>query len=159
MNAGVSRAKTMKKGPKPAMTLLRGGRGQDPGIGSVLQRARHLSRLAKAIRKRLPVDLAEHALVANTRGDRVIMIVESAAWATRLRFHPTGFLAGLESPEGQPLRRVEVKVRPLSREPRPVRQPRIPSAAVGEELNSVADGIADEELAQALRRLARNART
>ncbi len=148
----------MKKGPKPAITLLRGGRGEDPGVGSVLQRARQLRRLARVIRERLPADLAEHALVANTRGDRVIMIVESAAWATRLRFHPAGFLAGLKSPEGQPLRRVDVKVRPLSREPRPTRQPRLPSAAVGDRLNAVADGIADEELAQALRRLARNAR-
>lgn len=150
----------MKKGLQPALHVLgssRRGEGTSD-VARVLRRAGQLNRLSQAVQARLPAALAPHVRVANARGDRIVMIAASAAWATRLRYHPTAFLRGLYSPEGQALKRVEVKVRPLGRESLPRRQPNRPSPGAAKAMAAIAADIEDEELSQALLRLAAAAR-
>lgn len=146
----------LSKGPKPAMDLLRGrGSGDGAPLGDVLRRAAGLHRLDRALRERLPADLAGHVHVANVRAARLVVIADSAAWATRLRFHGGNILQELRSPEGTELRRLDIQVRPRGIEPRPRPRAQRPSAAARRHIESVAAHIEDDDLADALRRLAR----
>lgn len=149
----------LSKGPKPAMDLLRGrGSGDGTALADVLRRAGKLRRLDQALRSRLPADLAGHVHVANVRAARLVVIADSAAWATRLRFHGGNILQDLRSPDGGELRRLDIQVRPHGIEPRPKRRAQRPSPAACRNIESVAAHIEDNDLADALRRLARGKR-
>lgn len=146
----------MGKRLKPAIDLLRAGsRHGDDAFDDVLRHARALQHLDKALRRRLPQELADHVHVANARDKRLVMIADSAAWATRLRFHRGDVLRGLRSPEGLEITRLDIQVRPRGKEPRAQRRPQPPSAAACRDMEAAASHIGDEELADALRRLAR----
>src|SRR5262245_13093585 len=57
-----------------------------PGLSAMVQHARFLQQLDARLRSELPASLARHVQVANLHADRLVMVAESAVWATRLRY-------------------------------------------------------------------------
>jgi predicted nucleic acid-binding Zn ribbon protein len=113
--------------------------------------------LLDRVRQALPADLAGHCIFAQLHGSRLLVHVDSPAWATRLRFMAPQ-LAGVIGGERPP---TEVRVRLLvdnaRRSPRPTPARRSDYAA-----DVVADsaiGVEDRELQEALLRLGRRLRT
>lgn len=64
------------------------------------------------MRALLPDDLAAHVTGAVLHGDTVVVLVDSAAWASRLRFHAPELVARLAPRYDGAVTRVRVKVRP-----------------------------------------------
>ena len=144
----------MKRTLAPVDTLLR---GDNKTVASLLDRVKFLKRLDLMVHRRLPAPLSDHASVANYAEDTLILHVDSAAWATQLRFTTPSLMAGLRQERPlRSLRRVVVKVRPQQVTP-PLRihRPQM-STKTSLILNELADSTNNGPLQQALRRLARH---
>jgi hypothetical protein len=80
-------------------------------IGKLERQARAASDLAAAVRAKLPEELRPHVLTATRRGDQLVLTVDSAAWATRVRYSGTRLKEAL-APAGQPaIAKIRVRVR------------------------------------------------
>lgn len=64
-------------------------------VADLVARARAFDRLSRQIVPLLPVPLRDHVRHAGVRGDRVLLLVESPAWATRARMDQTRILAAV----------------------------------------------------------------
>ena len=72
--------------------LLKSGSSGD--LERVIQRARDLDDLARALRAALPADLAANLLSANVREDgELVIVTSSSGWAARLRFETDALLS------------------------------------------------------------------
>lgn len=85
------------------------------GAGDQLTRlwrsAARLQRLATCVRAALPPPLAERVQVVSMQGGVLTLMVESAAWGTRLRLTTADLQRALASlPEFTPLERIRVKI-------------------------------------------------
>ena len=58
----------------------------DGDVASLITRARLLARYSKWLASVLPVPLGEHAVVADIQGNKLVIGVDNAAWATKIRF-------------------------------------------------------------------------
>lgn len=67
------------------------------------------------MRALLPAELAAHVTGAALHDDTVVVLTDSAAWASRLRFHALELVARLAPRYDGAVTRVRVKVRPLDR--------------------------------------------
>jgi hypothetical protein len=67
------------------------------------------------VRALLPAELAAHVTGAALHDDTVVVLTDSAAWASRLRFHALELVARLAPRYDGAVTRVRVKVRPLDR--------------------------------------------
>lgn len=83
-----------------------------PGLASLVDRARFLRQLDRDIRAGLPEPLSRHALVANLRGDCLVMLADSPTWATRLRYQRQKVLDLVWRTHSIRCRTLEVKVQP-----------------------------------------------
>jgi len=130
--------------------------------------AEHIDRQARQdgvlgeVRALLPAGERPHCLRASSQDGVLVLTVDSAAWATRLRYRIPALLDALE-PTG--ITAIKARIQPPGRGPigpRPggriqgqaPRGMRI-SAAVADHLLAAADDIEDPGLAEVLRRLAR----
>ncbi|WJW74945.1 DUF721 domain-containing protein [Thiohalobacter sp. IOR34] len=128
------------------------------GLARLTERSRRLARFDRALRERLPPDLARHCRVGNLRDNVLILYVDSSAWAARLRFHSPQLLRQLRQEGPVKPRDIQVRVMPPAA-PRPRTKaagPRLSSDSA-RLLEQTAHALGDEKLAQALRRLARHA--
>ena len=71
-------------------------------------------RALQAVRTALPEGLGERVWGAAIRDGTLTVLVASAAWATRVRYHAPGLKEDVGTRLGTPLARVHVKVRPPS---------------------------------------------
>ncbi len=129
-------------------------------LHGLLRRARDLERVDGLIRQHLGAPLNRHCRLANLTPHTVILHADSPVWSARLRYRTPEILALLRRQLGHPgLRQAQVRVRPPM-EP-PVRAPARPQVSAGTAtlLRSVAEGIDDPRLRQALLRLARHRRS
>lgn len=71
--------------PKPAKlaTLLESG---GPNLGRLLARARDLEALTGQVRAALPEPESAHIVAVGLKGEELVVTVDAAAWAARLRF-------------------------------------------------------------------------
>lgn len=87
------------------------GKGQ-----GVLERLRQGSAQANrallAVREALPDGLGEHVWGAAVRERTLTVLVASAAWATRVRYHAPGLREDVGGKLDAPIDRVQVRVRP-----------------------------------------------
>jgi hypothetical protein len=60
--------------------------GLDPGLARLAEKAAAAASLTTKVRQSLPDALRAHVLSAARRGDDVVVIVDSAAWAARVRY-------------------------------------------------------------------------
>ena len=70
-------------------------------------------RTLAALQRALPEDVASHVFAASLDGDGVLtVLVDSGAFATRLRYLLPGLTPGLAAALGSPIARASVRVRP-----------------------------------------------
>lgn len=131
-------------------------------LGALTEQARGLARLNRAVGAELDSEIAPHCQVTGLRGGTLTIICDSAAWATRLRYHGPALRDRLAA-AGTPVSEVRVAVRPpLQPQMAPVpaapaAPPRL-AASAAESLRVAAGAVEDDDLAEALRRLAGRAK-
>lgn len=81
-------------------------------VTDLVARARDVDRLSQRIVPLLPTPLRGHVGFAGLRNDRVLLLVESSAWATRVRMDQTRILAVVHS-LGLAASSVTAKVAPI----------------------------------------------
>lgn len=115
------------------------------GLGGVVERAMKLAALDRRLRQSLPPELAANCRLANVAGDRLVFLVNSPVWKTRLRMHAED-LRHAASGLGLRISEVTAKVATMQPVP-PGAAPRLPlSASARDHLLAAAQSIADPEL-------------
>ena len=104
-------------------------------FGGLLERATLLSQLEHRLGTLLEPALAEHCRVANLRQNRLILLVPSAAWATRLRMDTPRLIGVLRRSGYADLAAIDVRVTPLREEAAPSRGTRPLSPAARQALD------------------------
>lgn len=101
--------------PTPVSELLQKGQG-------LLERLRQGSGRAdaalQAVRAELPEEFAQQVWGASTRAGTLTVLVTSAAWATRVRYHAPTLREQVALRLGVALERVTIRVRPAGATPR-----------------------------------------
>ena len=104
-----------QKKPTSVSELLQ----KDHGL---LQRLRQGSSQAdatlQAVRAELPAEFAQQVWGASTRAGTLTVLVTSAAWATRVRYHAPGLREQVARRLGVALENITVRVRPAGPAPR-----------------------------------------
>jgi hypothetical protein len=132
------------------------------GLGEsarLIERIQYLKSLNGQLHICLDPETSSHAQVADLNAERLLVHVDSSAWATRLRYQLPQLLRCLHRhPSLAQLRRIEVRVAPQAQPVSPPPQAASLSAANAAIIDSTADGLSDPALRSALKRLARRAR-
>ncbi len=146
------------QGAQPIGKLLDNAEGN---LQRLLVQAKTLQQLTHEARQHLPGLLAPHCLIANIRGNCLILHTDTAARASLLRYHLPPLIKHLQHHQKlRNLNRASIKIRP-----RPHLQPPIRSqgqclklsSANASLLRCIASGINDPHLEAAFLRLARHA--
>lgn len=125
--------------------------------GKLAHILRHAATHAEAERELMqdwPDDARKHCRLGGHRDGHIVLLVDSSAWATRLRYSLP------ELKESATLLRdaqkIRVKVRPVPCEPKepPRRKPNRMSKSASDAILSCSQSIPDQSLSAALRRLA-----
>ncbi|KPK58263.1 MAG: hypothetical protein AMJ59_15750 [Gammaproteobacteria bacterium SG8_31] len=97
-------------GDKPV--LLKNLLAGSGGLSGIVERAAATDRLARCVQSALPREVAGHVVGTNVRGDRLVVIVDGAAWAARVRFEAAAIRRLLAELQEIEISRVSVRVRP-----------------------------------------------
>lgn len=124
----------------------------------LIEQARRLEAAGAAMAKMLPSELSSGWQLARLDAEVLVLITDSAARATRLRYARAMLLQTAEQCLGVRARTLSIKLAQPRRKPRTPPPPRL-SPAAGESLRQAAQSMENEALRQALARLARHART
>jgi predicted nucleic acid-binding Zn ribbon protein len=95
--------------PIPLSELL--GR-PDPTLERLREGAKAAERTLDAVRDSLPPEVAAHVWGASTEEGRLTVLVDSAGWATRVRYAVPELQQGVGERLGMPVLKVAVRVRP-----------------------------------------------
>lgn len=130
-----------------------------PALTALLERGRAGCRWAEAVRTRLEPAAATHVAGAVVNGSTLVVLVDSPAWAARLRYLATGLLHDLRGlPAGAALAAVRVQVAVTPADPkRPPPRPSRLSPAAADFLRHVAESTGDPELRSTFAKLSRRA--
>lgn len=125
-----------------------------------LEHSLRLKQLDYGIKSLLPEGLASHCRIANVRKNVLIMQADSTSWATRLRYQSAEIVKQLTQYDAlKGIKSIRVTVAPAKKQRKMERRKARPiseqNAAI---LSSTAEALDNHELADALRRLARNTR-
>jgi len=133
------------------------GRGvAESSLGDVYRRAAELGRLRRHLARALAPDLALHLAGVSGDRNRLVLYSDSAAWATRLRYQaPVLERAAAAALGGRPQLAFRV-LPPREAAKRPDETREVLPERSRAVLESAARTVGDEELAAALRRLARH---
>jgi hypothetical protein len=124
---------------------------------SLYQRSLHLIKLQESLRHEIGTPLGEHLYLANFSQDTIIIITDSPAWATKLRFKIPGILEIAKNITGQTsLKTVRIRIDPGLICDNSNEKPVAISPATSELLRKVAENINDTELQRSLVRLSQN---
>jgi hypothetical protein len=131
-------------------------------LAILVTRTRLLKRLTLEFRSLIDAELAPHCHISGLDETVLCIYVDSAAWATRLRFQIPQLIPVLRrsNPVFSKLDNVQVKIltqRGDTRQPQPPPGP-VMSLENSNIINSLSESIDDPSLQQALLRLARHAR-
>ena len=144
----------MKNTPQTVTDIL--GQG-DNDLAKLMRRAKALNNLNKVICGILPPNLKDHCTVANIRNKQLIILAESATWATLLRYEQGNILAQLhQNPKYKVIEAIKIKLAPVEHASQVLfRRPRTPNPDARQAIHSLADSIEDEELRASITRLAK----
>jgi hypothetical protein len=138
----------MKKGPESVRQHL----FDSPVLRSLRKQFHAQEQLLNSLKKQLPAELGQHCTAINRQGQTLVISVDAAVWATKLRF----LTRQLTRATGASQVRIRVST-PQSETQRPAKTavpgPRRSSVAVAT-LDHAARHQPDEQLRQALQRLA-----
>lgn len=127
----------------------------------ILQRVTTLRLLDDALRECIPRQCHGHYRAAGLSGGTLLLLADSPAWRTRLRFHSTQIINHVTELGKFPVTRVKIRVSSaLEAPPRNAGggQPRTIPAASARAFGSLARETEDDALRGALERLARHGR-
>lgn len=113
--------------------------------------------LEQRLLARLPTPLQGHCRLGQIRDNKLILIVDSAAWATRLRFLTPQLIKQFAADDSVTVDTLEVRIQPQNQpaaSPPPARSPARLSPENAALITSLARSISDEKLSHALQRLA-----
>lgn len=119
--------------------------------------AARLDKLDRLLKAGLPPSLQDHTRLAAIRDGCLVLHVDSAAWATQLRYRTPEILAQLPAePEFDEVRSIRIRTRPAEHRDATHTAPARPlSQASVDAVLAQADCTDDERLREALLRLAR----
>ncbi len=134
---------------------------RDSALHPLLERAQYLQQLTQALRDSLDEHLAAHVTVANLREQTIVVVTDTPAWLTQLRYQAPTILRLLKTLPGlQKLQKVQFKIQPVSfSSPTPPSRRANLSVTSAHLLESAASGTEDPELAEALYRLSQHKHT
>lgn len=126
----------------------------DEKLGWLLDRAARLAAISSDLAAVLPSPMRQHVGLANIRGETVVMVADSAAWATQLRYMQHAVLERLREHHRLAVHRLTVKIAPAGEPPRKstTHPARLPESSA-RHLAALAADETDPSLAAALRRL------
>ncbi|KPK59730.1 MAG: hypothetical protein AMJ59_09465 [Gammaproteobacteria bacterium SG8_31] len=82
------------------------------GLAGLVKRAAATDRVARRVQSALPAEVSEHVVGANIREKQLVVIVDGAAWAARVRFEASLLKRALAETGDLKIERVSVRVRP-----------------------------------------------
>jgi hypothetical protein len=131
-------------------------------LAILITRTRQLRRLTAAFRKQLDADLAPHCYIGNLDETSLSVFVDSAAWATRLRFQIAHLLPRLRQASPHFAKLEEIRIKILTPRHVPTRSHPMPDGPSMSQdnangINTLSNSIDDPALQQALQRLAKHA--
>lgn len=140
--------------------LLTGVSGQSAdSVGRLLHRAKRLALIENKVLEAVPEPERQHCSLSNIRplaqdaGHELVLIVKSAAWASRLRFHVATIKERL-STESVAITAVKIVVEQAAATPNKPPQTLIRSAKGSTAVSQTASHIEHQPLADALSKLA-----
>ncbi len=95
--------------PQSIKSLLK---NSGSALAQVVADAAAHERLSLLVRRLLPQDLGAHVLSVNLRDETLIIITDSAAWATQIRYLQGDIMQALATKHGVVARKLVTKVRP-----------------------------------------------
>ena len=133
----------------------------DSELAILVTRSRQLRGLTDKFRALLEPALAAHCYIGNIDNDRLIVMLDSAAWASKFRFYSQSILTDLRNlhPSFSNVTHIQTKILNQKYEapPVPYKPPEMsPENAKG--LTTLADSVDDSDLQEALTRLAQRAK-
>jgi hypothetical protein len=146
----------MKSDNKLVGNLLTCGRGT---LSILHRKVAQLDKLTALLKNSLNDPLRQHCQVANLKDDCLVIMVDSAAWATQIRYLTPDLLKQLKrSPELQHVRTLHCYIDPgpTPSAPAPIIE-REPLSADNIQLFNSMGNSRDDELGKALKRLAEHA--
>ncbi len=82
------------------------------GLARLIERAASMADLTQAVISALPDPLGTHVVAVNHRADTLVVLVDSAAWATRLRYLEGEIRSRLARDQGIGIEKLVVRVAP-----------------------------------------------
>lgn len=104
----------------------------------------------------LPPEARRGVRVAACDDDRLVLLVDNAGWATRLRYQQNAIRRNLARRLRRHIERVDIRVRPVDEPLAPTGTPRRLSESARRRIEGAARCVGNPELAAALRRLAKS---
>lgn len=129
-----------------------------PGLAQLLERATALQQLSEKLQRFLPKTLSEHVIIANIRGDTAIIVADSPAWLTKLRYQAPVILDYLrQEPSLHEISKLHFKVFPAVEfdGTKPTSRP-VLSQHASHSLKQAANGFNDPQLRTAISNLTIN---
>jgi len=130
-------------------------------LAILVTRTKQLSYLTQLLRQQLEPDLAVHCYIGRLDNDTLVILVDSAAWASKLRFHSQSLLPPLQAAHQSFAQIQQIRIKILSQSvtaPPPEFQRPTMNQENAQGLKTLADGIEDADLQAALVRLAKRAK-
>ena len=124
-------------------------------LAHLMGRADELLKIEQVILDYLPEDVRPHCRLGTVRGTTLILQTESSVWATRIRFQEPMLLKQLNQDRRfAQLKKIQTQVRPTAKRVKPPQAAKPLSADSAAHVEAMAEGLGDDELGLALRRLA-----
>lgn len=118
--------------------------------------AQQSDRLTDILHEVIPFSMHEHCRVGILKEKVLVIIAQSPAWATRLRYLTPQIIQHLKKSKHFGISKIQVKIRPQHQErSQPTRKANVLSKENADLLRKTANGIQDTELAQAFIRLSK----
>lgn len=134
---------------------------RQPGLQQIMRHARLIGRLQLIVQQNLPPAAAAHCQLANYNHGRLLLVIDNAHWATRLRYQQEQLTERLRRhPQFSDLRIIQFRVRPQQHGTAQQQSVAVTRHSIStharQTLSQCAENIEDEQLRNALLRLANN---
>ncbi|NOX08966.1 MAG: DUF721 domain-containing protein [Gammaproteobacteria bacterium] len=142
------------KHPIRIQQLIKNGRY--PQLKQLQRQIKQSDNLTDLLHEIIPFAMHQHCQAGILHDKLLVIITNSAAWATRLRYLTPQIIQHMKKRYRAPINKIQVKIRPQAKEPqKPTRQATTLSKENAELLKKTANSIQDPELAEALLKLSR----
>lgn len=132
----------------------------DSDLAILVTRTRQLRALTDKLRSLLDPALAKHCYMGGIEEEKLTILVDSAAWASKFRFYSQTLLPALNEvhPAFSRIKTFQIKVlnQTQEQEPVPYQRPEM-NQANARGLKTLAESVDDTQLSEALTRLASHA--